>query len=114
MTPPVDYRQVLTRLQHNAVNKLRYANKRPCNNRTYKVGDAVLLSRGQRHEKFSCEFVGPYVIQALLAHNRYSVRKLGAQKTLKCSKDHLRLWPTDWIRDDFESLLEADSESSLG
>jgi hypothetical protein len=92
-------------LRDNAEKQTATLNEKRRNNQTYKVGDAVLLSRGQRPEKFTCEFVGPYVIKALLPNDRYSLRKVGAQKTLKCSKDQLRLWPADCTPDDFEHLL---------
>jgi hypothetical protein len=102
---PADHNKVLCKLRDNAEKQTATLNEKRRNNQTYKVGDAVLLSRGQRPEKFTCEFVGPYVIKALLPNDRYSLRKVGAQKTLKCSKDQLRLWPADWTPDDFEHLL---------
>jgi hypothetical protein len=86
---PADHNKVLCRLRDNAKKQTATLNKKRSNNQMYKVGDTVLLSRGQRPEKFTCEFVGPYVIKAWLANDRYSLRKISAQKTLKCSKDQL-------------------------
>jgi hypothetical protein len=86
---PADHNKVLCRLRDNAKKQTATLNKKRRNNQMYKVGDAVLLSRGQRPEKFTCEFVGPYVIKAWLANDRYSLRKVGAKKTLKCSTDQL-------------------------
>lgn len=106
---PIDSSTILTKLKRNAEQQVISLNKRRRDNQLFKVGDAVLLSRGQRSEKFACEFVGPYVIKQLLANNRYSIRKLGAQATLKCSKDQLRHWPTDWTPEDFQNLIELDS-----
>ncbi|KAJ8979501.1 hypothetical protein NQ317_007684 [Molorchus minor] len=75
-------------------------------------GDAVLLSRGQRSEKFDSEFVGPYTIKSLLSNGRYVLQKVGTRQTLKCSKDQLRIWPRDWTPDDLEYLLELNHVNS--
>lgn len=96
-------------MRENAEKQLNSLNKKRRDNQSYKIGDAVLLSRGQRAEKFSCEFVGPYVIKRLLTNDRYLIKKLGTQKNLKCSKDQLRHWPSDWTPENFQSLLHLDN-----
>lgn len=106
---PADYSTVITKVKRNADKQVVSANRRRRNNQVFKVGDAVLLSRGQRPEKFSCEFVGPYVIKSVLANGRYSLRKLGSKSNLKCSKDQLRHWPEYWTPEDFQNLLELNS-----
>lgn len=106
---PVDTITVLRKMKRNVEQQVTSLNKKRRNNQSFKVGDAVLLSRGQRPEKFACEFVGPYVIKQILANDRYSIRKLGAQTTLKCSKDQLRHWPNDWTPEDFQNLIELNS-----
>ncbi|CAH1996420.1 unnamed protein product [Acanthoscelides obtectus] len=103
---PIDSTTVHKKMKKNAEEQVSSLNKKRRNNQSFKVGDADLLSRGQRAEKFTCEFVGPYVIEQLLANDRYSIQKLGTRMTLKCSKDQLRHWPIEWTPDYFQNLLE--------
>lgn len=103
---PIDSIAIFKKLKQNAERQVTSLNKTRRNNQLFKVGDTVLLSRGQRSEKFSCEFVGPYVIKQLLANDRYLIRKLGTQTSLKCSKDQLRRWPDEWTPGDFQNLIE--------
>ncbi|CAH1992143.1 unnamed protein product [Acanthoscelides obtectus] len=103
---PIDSTTVQKKMKKNAEEQVSSLNKKHRNNQSFKVGDVVLLSRGQRAEKFTCEFVGPYIIKQLLANDRYSIQKLGTRITLKYSKDQLRHWPIEWTPEDFQNLLE--------
>lgn len=102
---PIDSITILSKIKENAEEQVTSLNKKRRNNQLFRVGDAVLLSRGQISEKFACEFAGPYVIKQILANHRYSIRKLGARATFKCSKDQLRHWPTDSTPDYFQNLI---------
>ena len=103
---PEDPRKVLQKLKINAEHERVAFNRKRRDNLCFKVENFVLLSRGQRPEKFGCEFVGLYIIKSLAPHDRYILRKLSARKLIKCSKNQLRLWPTDWTPDDFTELLQ--------
>lgn len=106
---PGDRTKVIAKLRETSERQKRIFDIKRRDNQRFKVGDFVLLSLGQRPEKFSCEFVGPYRIKLQATGDRYLLQKVGAQKILMCSKDQLRLWPTDWTPGDFILLLESDT-----
>ncbi|KAF2888651.1 hypothetical protein ILUMI_17522 [Ignelater luminosus] len=82
---------VTPKLRETSERQKRMFDIKRRDNQSFDVGDFVLL----RPEKFSCEFVRPYRIKSQAAGDRYLPQKVRAQKVLKCSKDLLRVWPTD-------------------
>ncbi|KAF2892574.1 hypothetical protein ILUMI_13599 [Ignelater luminosus] len=82
---------VTPKLRETSERQKRMFDIKRRDNQSFEVGDFVLL----RPEKFSCEFVRPYRIKSQATGDRYLPQKVRAQKVLKCSKDLLRVWPTD-------------------
>lgn len=70
-------------------------------NKNFVLGNVVYVNQDhRRHNKLSPRFKGPYIIDEILPHDRYTLRGVGNLRNITVSKDKLRLWPGEWRGED--------------
>ena len=93
----------------------RKAYNKRCRNRTFQVGDAVLVHfpssvlKGRVNRKFVAQWKGIYFIQQILGPNVYIVKKHGGRKT-KVPADRLRIYNEFLHMDDPEVQLTPEDQ----
>ena len=91
------------------------AYNKKCRNRTFQLGDAVLVHypkssiKGRVNRKFMYEWQGIYFIKQVLGPNVYIVQKPGCRKT-KVPADRLKVFNEFLHLDDPEILITPEDE----
>jgi transposase InsO family protein len=105
------------RLIANSIHQEAYANRNSKPQKSFTVGDFVLLAReALKPKKFESGWTGPYKITAVLSPNRYELRRVGdvadSTRVTSAAACQMRLWAKEWCPDDCADLLESYSTAT--